>query len=391
MEPLAGEPAAAGALRPSWAEVDLDALVHNLSVVRRRAAGAAVLGVVKADAYGHGAPQVARALAEAGIEWLGVALVEEGAELRRAGITTPILVLGPVRREQMALLARHQLTPAVSSLDQLTAWATWCVESQRMQEVHLKLDTGMARLGIEPEAVPRALAAVRGQPLLRLGGVLSHLSSADDLASPRSEEQARLFGELLGLLTPAERDGLWVHLANSAGALHWPQARHGMVRSGLALYGLDPAHQEAELTPVLSVRARVAQVRDLAVGAPVGYNCRWQAQRPSRIRVLQLGYADGYPWRLANRGEALVGGRRVPVVGAVSMDLVTIDLTDTDAALGAEAVLLGRAGGDEITAWELAERAETIPYEILTRFGLRLARRYRRGNEIVETSSRHLV
>ena len=381
----------AAALRPSWAEVDLDALVGNLAHVRRRAGGAAVMGVVKADAYGHGAPEVARALAGAGIEWLGVALVEEGAELRRAGVATPVLVLGPATPEQRALVARHRLTPAVSSLSQLEAWAAWARDARRPQEVQLKVDSGMARLGIEPEALPRALEIVRGQPLLRLTGVLSHLSSADDLASDRSAEQSARFAELLELLRPEERAGLVIHLANSAGALHWPAARHRLVRSGLALYGYDPAHRDGELAPVLAVRARIAQVRHLSAGAPVGYNCRWTAARESRVGVLQVGYADGYPWRLANRGEALVGGRRVPVVGAVSMDLVTIDLTDTTAGLGDTATLMGRDGGEAITAWELAERAETIPYEILTRFGQRLARRYRRGGALVGATAKHLA
>jgi alanine racemase len=227
--------------------------------------------------------------------------------------------------------------------------------------------------------------------LLHLAGLLSHLSSADDLASPASAEQAERFAGLVELLDPDEREQVWVHLANSAGALHWRQARWRMVRAGLALYGLDPARRDAALQPIMSVRARIAQVRELPAGAPVGYNRRWTAARPSRVGVLQVGYADGYPWRLANRGEALVGGRRVPVVGAVSMDLVTIDLTDTDATVGDEAVLLGRQGDEAITAWELAERAETIPYEIFTRLGLRLARRYRRGGAVVETTSRHVA
>jgi alanine racemase len=391
METPVGERNPGEALRPSWAEIDLDALAGNLRHVRERAGGAAVLGVVKADAYGHGAPHVARALQAAGVDWLGVALVEEGAELRRHGVSAPILVLGPATRDQLALFRRHRLTPAVSSVAQLEAWAAWCVTSGLEQEIHLKLDSGMARLGIEPGAVPAALALVRGQPLLRLGGVMSHLSSADDLASPRSAEQAERFEHLLGLLTAEEREGARIHLANSAGALHWPQARYRMVRAGLALYGLDPAHRDDGLAPVLSVRALVAQTRELLAGEPVGYNTRWHAPRPSRIGVLQLGYADGYPWRLANRGEGLVAGRRVPVVGAVSMDLVTVDLTDTPAGLGDEVTLLGRSGDAAITAWELAERAETIPYEICTRFGQRLARRYRQGGEVVATTSRHLA
>jgi alanine racemase len=386
----AGEPDA-GALRPSWAEVDLDALVRNLARVRAAAGGVAVLAVVKADAYGHGAPAVARALAAAGVDWLGVALVEEGVELRSAGVETPILVLGPATREQLPLLARHRLTPAVSSLPALEALAEHSASTGQPQELHLKLDTGMARLGVELERLAEAAALLRAQPLLRLAGVMSHLAESDAVESPRNEEQERRFVAALELLDAGGgREGLLVHLANSAGALHHPGARHGLVRAGLAIYGLDPARRDRELAPVLSVRARVAQVRRVEAGAPVGYNSRWQASGPSRIGVLQLGYADGYAWRLANRGQVLVRGRRAPVVGAVSMDLVTVDLTATDADLGDEVVLLGRQGEEEITACELAELAGTIPYEVLTRFGQRLARRYVREGRVVETTSRHL-
>ena len=381
----------AGALRPSWAEIDLDALAGNLARVRRGAAGAAVMAVVKADAYGHGAPPVARALAAAGADWLGVALVEEGIELRRAGVETPILVLGPATPGQLPLLARHRLTPAVGSVPALAALADHCAATGTPRDLHLKVDTGMARLGIEPERLPEALARLRAQPLLRLRGFLSHLAESEDLESPRSEEQARRFAAALALLTPGEREGLLVHLANSGGALHWPATRHGLVRAGLAIYGLDPARRDPGLVPALSVHARVAQVRELAAGERVGYGGRWEAARPSRIGVLQVGYADGYAWRLAGLGEVLVRGRRAPVVGAVSMDLMTVDLTDIGAGPGDEAVLLGRQGGEEITAWELAERAGTIPYEVLTRFGQRLARRYLREGRVEETTSRHLA
>jgi alanine racemase len=389
MRPL-GDPEGVGALRPSWGEIDLDALVANLAKIRERIGGAGVLGVVKADAYGHGAPPVARALEAAGIDWLGVAMVEEGAEVRRAGVDAPILMLGPIRREQLPLVRRYRLTPAVSSLDQLEAWLDWCASSGHEQQLHLKVDTGMRRLGIELEAVPRALALLRAQPLLRLTGVLSHLADADDLESLRNEDQEERFEGVLAQLTPAERAAVVVHLANSAGALHWPQTRHTLVRCGLALYGLDPAGVASGLRPVLSVHARVVMERQVPTGGRVGYSGRWTALRPSRVGILQLGYADGYPWRLSNRAEALIEGRRVPVVGAVSMDMIAVDLTDTRAGLGAEAVLLGRQGEEEITAWEVARRADTIPYEILTRFGLRMARHYLKGGGVVETTSRHL-
>jgi alanine racemase len=348
------------------------------------------LGVVKADAYGHGAPQVGRALQEAGVDWLGVAMAEEGIELRSAGVEVPILVLGPVNADQRALLGSQRLTPAVVSLDQLSAWDAHCRASGAIQEIHLKVDTGMRRLGIELEAVPQALAMVRAQPLLRLTGVASHLADSEDLESERNELQNERFEGVLAQLTAGERERLVVHLANSGGTLHWPATRHGMVRCGLALYGLDPARRDRALRPVLSVHGRVMQVRALQPGQRVGYNGRWAPPVASRVGVVPVGYADGYPWRLANLGEGLVGGCRVPVVGAVSMDLLAVDLTGTDAGLGDEVVLLGRQGGDEITAWEIAERAGTIPYEVLTRFGQRLARRYLRGGAVVATSSRHL-
>jgi alanine racemase len=324
-------------------------------------------------------------------------MVEEGAELRRAGVEAPILHLGPVRREQIPLVPRYRLTPAVSSMDQLDAWLAWCASSGRAQDLHLKVDTGMRRLGIDLDAVPAALLRIRAQPLLRLTGVLSHLADGDDLDSMRNEAQEERLESVVEQLTPEERERAWVHLANSAGALHWPATRHGLVRSGLALYGLDPVGSasggqvEEELRPVLSIPARVVLLRDVPRGGRVGYNGRWTALRQSRIGVLQLGYADGYPWKLANRGEALVDGKRVPVVGAVSMDMITVDLTDTDAGLGSEVVLLGRQGDEEISAWDIAGRAETIPSEILTRFGLRLARHYRQGGAVVETTSRHLA
>jgi alanine racemase len=389
--PLLEDRDGVGALRPSWAEVDLDVLAGNLARVRELVGSSGVLGVVKADAYGHGAQPVARALEAAGIDWLGVAMVEEGAEVRRAGVEAPILMLGPIRREQLPLVRRYRLTPAVSSLEQLEAWLDWCAASGHEQELHLKVDTGMRRLGIELESVPSALSMIRAQPLLRLTGVLSHLADADDLESLRNEDQEERFEGVLAQLTPAEHDRVLVHLANSAGALHWPPTRHTLVRCGLALYGLDPAAHASGLVPVLSVHARVVMERQVPTGGRVGYSGRWTALRPSRVGILQLGYADGYPWRLSNRAEALVDGRRVPVVGAVSMDMIAVDLTDTRAGLGAEAVLLGRQGEQEITAWEVAERADTIPYEILTRFGLRLARRYLQGGEVVETTSRHLA
>jgi len=394
---LTGRPELDRTLRPAWARVDLDALEANADLLARAAAPARWAAVVKADAYGHGVVRVARAAAERGAAMLAVALVEEGAELRRAGIESPVLVLGTVEAAQVAEVRRHRLTPTLSTPEEVALWRQAGAGGAAPVTVHLKADTGMSRLGIPPEEVAEALAAVRAAPGLELAGFMSHLGDADDEASPRNAEQERRFSALLELLTPGERGLVLVHLANSAAGLHRPADRHGLVRFGLALYGYDPAGPEPGaargLRPAMSVAARVAQVREVPAGRAAGYGSRWVARRPSRLATVPVGYADGYPWRLTNRAEALAAGRRVPVAGAVSMDLTILDVTELEAGevrVGSEVVLLGRQGGESIDAWELAEKADTIPYEILTVFGLRLPRVYLRGGKIESAASRLL-
>ena len=382
-------------LRPAWSEVNLSALVGNFRRLKELVRPARALAVIKADGYGHGAPDVARALEAAGVDILGVALVEEGAEVRRAGVRAPILVLGVPRRAQLPYFRRYRLTPVVSGMDQLLLWRDWldAGTAAEAQEIHLQVDTGMTRLGIDEADLPRALEIVRACPHLELAGLLSHFADADMLESERNPEQERRFARAVEALTPEERARATLHLANSAGALHWPASRHDLVRLGLALYGYDPAGKLAGLEPVMSVRTRTVLVREIQPGTRVSYGGRWTAERPSRIAVLPVGYADGYAWRLTGRAEALVRGRRVPVVGAVSMDMIFVDLTDLAAAgeevgVGEEVVLLGRQGEGLITATELAAAAGTIPWELLCLLGLRLPRRYVNGEDGGETRSR---
>jgi alanine racemase len=378
-------------LRPAWIDVHLDAIEANLAALRDRVRPAAVLAVVKADAYGHGAPEVGRALEAAGVEWLGVALVEEAAALRRAGVQSPILVLGGAAAAQLPLFRRYALTPAVSSLEQLEMWGAWARTAGGVQDLHLKFDTGMNRLGVPCEAAARALELVRGEPALRLTGVLSHLAEAEELGSPRVEAQADRFSSLLTRLEAAERERVWIHLGNSAAALHHPRTRWGLVRAGLALYGHDPAGRAPGLRPALELRAQIVAVRDLEPGDRVGYGGRFVAARPSRVAVVPVGYADGYSWRLSEQARALVGGSEVPVIGAISMDMLTLDVTGllrSEAAVGTEVVLLGRQAGREISLAEFAALAGTLPYEVLCLLGLRLPRRYRRGGAVVRTMSR---
>jgi alanine racemase len=390
------------ALRPAWVDVDLEALEHNLALLRRLVGSARTMAVVKADAYGHGAVGVSRALAAAGVEWLGVALLEEGAEIRRAGVDVPILVLGTARPSKIALYRRYRLTPTVSSLAELELWRDWTAGRSGEQWLHLKVNTGMSRLGVAMEEVPRALEILRANPRLRLAGLLSHFAEADDLESPRNPLQEERFTQVLALLTAEERETALIHMANSAAALHRPGSRYDLVRIGLALYGLDPAAKgddmedrepgiwvlPPDLRPVMSVRARIVQIRDVPAGTPVSYGGRTVTRRRSRIAVVPVGYADGYAWRLTGKAEVLVRGRRVPLAGSVTMDMTLLDVTDTGAELGDEVVLLGRQGNEEVTALELARHAGTISWEILCHLGLRLPRRYVRGGRVEELVTR---
>jgi alanine racemase len=377
------------ALRPAWVDVDLEALEHNLEVLRERISPAKPMAVVKADAYGHGAVGVSRALEAAGVDWLGVALLEEGAEIRRAGVRVPILVLGTARPAKISLYRRYRLTPTVSSLAELALWRDWTAGQTAPQPIHLKVNTGMSRLGLQLEDVPAALEEIRSHPQIRLAGLLSHFAEADDLESPRNILQEERFSGVLELLTEEERRSALIHMGNSAAALHRPGSRYDLVRLGLAVYGLDPVGRpESGLRPVMSVRARIVQLREVPAGTPVSYGGRTVVRRQSRIAVVPVGYADGYAWRLTGKAEALVRGRRVPIAGSVTMDMTLLDVTDTGADLGDEVVLLGRQGNEEITALELAGHAGTISWEILCHLGLRLPRRYVRGGRVEELISR---
>jgi alanine racemase len=378
------------ALRPAWVDVDLEALENNFQVIKERIRPAKPMAVVKADAYGHGAVGVSRVLEAAGVDWLGVALLEEGAEVRRAGVRVPILVLGTARPAKISLYRRYRLTPTISSLAELKLWRDWTSDCRgARQPIHLKVDTGMSRLGVQLAEVPAALEMIRSQHHMYLAGLLSHFAEADDLESPRNVLQEERFASVLELLTEAERRAVVIHMANSAAALHRPGSRYDLVRLGLAVYGLDPAQlPDAELRPVMSVRARIVQVHDVPAGTPVSYGGRTVVQRRSRIAVVPVGYADGYAWRLTGKAEALVRGTRVPIAGSVTMDMTLLDVTDAGAELGDEVVLLGRQGDEEITAVELARHAGTISWEILCHLGLRLPRRYVRGGRVEELVSR---
>ena len=355
-------------------EIDVAALERNFDRIAREVAPARVMPVVKADAYGHGAALVARALEPRGAAGFLVARPEEGSALRRAGVRAPILVGSPAPTETLPQLRADDLAVAVSSLEQLRILASFAAGAGWRPQVHLKIDTGMHRLGIALPEADAALALVRTSAVLDWCGLMSHLADAEIAASGRNELQLEAFRALVSRLAPAERERVVVHLANSAGALRLPATRFDLVRPGLALYGGEIPGVALGLEPVLSLRGRVRQVQAIAAGEPVGYGGRWLAPRPSRIGIVGIGYADGYPWRAGAAAQALADGERVAVVGAVSMDLMALDLSRSTTAEGDEVTLIGRQGAGEIRVGEIAAWCGQSPYELLCHLRLRLPR-----------------
>ena len=372
------------AVRPTRAEVNLAHLRHNLRFVQRAAGGAAVWAVLKADGYGHGAKAVARTLERAGASGICVALLEEGIELREAGIQVPILITGGYYGRAWGELLRHDLTPVVHDPAQLEAIADEVkFAGAEPHPIHVKIDTGMARLGILPADVSAMGKALHRFPEVRLQGLMTHFACADSSDPESIDYQLDLFEQAtLALrnegITPELR-----HAANSAALLKTPRSCYDVVRPGIALFGVQPsAGLCPELRPVMRVRSEIAALRELPVGAPVGYGATFHTTRSSRIATIPVGYADGFCRGLSNRGSVLVRGKRAPVVGTVSMDMTMLDVTEiADVRVGDECVVLGAQKGplgqDEITAEEIARTLGTIPWEILTDISRRVPRFYR--------------
>jgi alanine racemase len=364
----------------SYAEISRQALAGNYSSIRR-AVGETVeiVAVVKADAYGHGAVGVAQTLEVAGARWFAVTSIEEGMELRRAGVRGRILVLADFPRADLDAAAEFRLTLLLHSVDELEELDRWARRREICPRFHLKLDSGMGRLGLAEARVEDVAALLARCPHLRLEGLATHFASAEDFTSGQTDEQLERFRRLVRTLQPD-----LVHMANSAALAYRRETWTSMVRPGLALYGyLMPSRGREvppafDVEPVLSWKARVLAVKDVPAGAPLGYNAAFRADRPMRVAVLGAGYADGLDRRLSNGGTVLASGRRVPIVGLVSMDVCLVDLTASpDVAPGAYVTLLGCDGDESLWADELARHCGTIPYEILCRIGKRVVRIFR--------------
>ncbi len=378
----------AGMPWPSWVEVDLDAIRHNVSAVRGALhAGCRVMAVVKAQAYGHGAVAVARAALEAGATWLGVARVREGVQLREAGLNAPILLLGPVAPPEIPTLVERRLRPTLVSFEQAEAVSAAAQEAGREVPVHLKVETGMGRYGVPVEELLSWLPRAAGLPGLRLEGLCSHFATADEEDGGYAASQMAAFQAARQKVEEAGFPLPLAHMAASAAILGIDVSHTDMVRIGLSLYGLYPSPHlaaRAALRPALSLHGRVGRVFRLETGQSVGYGRTFVARRSMEVALIAVGYADGLPRSHSNRGFMLVNGRRAPLIGRVSMDQCVVDVSDCGSVReGDRVVAIGSQGEESISCDEFAERSGTISYEVVTSLGYRLPRVYRSGGAVV--------
>ena len=364
------------------AEINLSALLYNLGQVRKCIGpDCQILAVVKANAYGHGAVPVARALISAGVSMLGVAWVQEGIELRQAGVRRPILIMGGATAEEWGEVFSHRLTPVVYQPTQVLTLEKMAKKRNRKVKVHIKIDSGMGRLGAPlVNEVMDLLGMLRRAPHLVVEGVMTHM--AEDGLEDRAftQHQIRLFQQAVHLFT---REGIYIplrHVANSALTIDLRQAHFNMVRPGIMLYGYLPSKNLAhpiDLRPVMTLKTRILQIKRVPKGTPISYGRTYTTERESLIATLPVGYADGLPRALSNKGQVLVRSRHAHIVGRICMDMTMVDLTEHgDVKVGEEVVLIGRQGQEVITADEIAEKTGTIAYEILCGMGPRVLRTY---------------
>jgi len=364
---------------PVWAEIDLGAIRHNIGELAKAAPGAEVMGVVKGFGYGHGNIASAEAMLDGGAARLGVARVAEALHLREAGIGAPIHVFTEPPPEAAGLMLELDLVPAVYTQAFASALSGAACAAGATVPVHLKLDTGMHRVGVMTEDVPEVLSELRSLPGIEIEGVWSHLATADVPGHPFTHKQLELFSELVGKIERWGIESRFKHLANSAATLSVPESHFDIVRCGIAAYGLWPGRgfgPLADLRPAMALKARVNMVKALPRGEGLSYGLKYELDHTAGVVTIPAGYADGYDRRLSGRGDVLIGGKRYGVSGAVCMDQFMVDVGHDEVEAGATATLLGRDGGEHVTAEELAGHIGTINYEVTTRVPSRVPRLY---------------
>ena len=367
--------------RPTVGEVDLGALEFNYRQIKKRVPeGVKVLAVVKADAYGHGAIPVSLRLEKLGVDYLGVAISEEGVELRKGGVKAPILVLGGIFGAEVDQIFRFRLTPVIFRKDCLKILSREAEKRRRKVKVHLKVDTGMGRVGVPLSLWPDFLREVRRFPKIETEGILSHFSMTDE-EEGFTQSQWRAFQSAVAIAQEFGISSQYLHMASSATLTAFPGYAAGLVRPGIMLYGSYPSpafRSLISLRPVMTLKTRIHFLKSVPSGARISYGGTFAAKRESRIATLPIGYADGYNRHLSNHGEVLIHGKRAPVVGRVCMDFIMVDVTDIPrASVGDEVILIGQQGGEQIAPEEIAEKIDSISYEVLCSIGKRVPRIYK--------------
>jgi len=373
-----------GDRRPTWAEIDLDALAANFQLVKDRVGpDVNVMAVVKANAYGHGAVQCARRLTQAGADWFGVALPEEGIELRNAGITRPILCLAGFWGEQATACLQHQLVPVVYRLDTIEALDRAARERGLIADVHVKIDTGMGRLGVRFDKISDFARGLTRFKNIRVDGFMTHFAAADEPSCELlTRDQTQRFDAAASAFRESGFDPTYRHLANSAAIFGQPNARGNLVRPGGVLYGLwrdilAPEDRDVNLRPVMSLHSRITLLKWVPQGETVGYGCTFEASRKTLVATVPIGYDDGYMRALSNRGHAIIRGVYATVIGRISMDLTLIDVTNVPGVQTEDEVtLLGTEGELSVSAEELARTAGTLSYEVTCGVSERVPRIY---------------
>lgn len=370
-------------IRPVWAEIDLGALRHNLQEVRRLIGPEVeIMAVVKAEAYGHGAVKVAQTAIENGATWLGVSLPEEGIALRKAGFTVPILVFEALQPDQAEAFIIHDLTATVCILESATALSRAALKAGKTATLHLKVDTGMGRVGVSYGDALKMMKDIAKLPALKATGIYSHLATADQANKDFANLQIQRFTKVVAELREAGLLPEKVHLANSAAIIDLPASYFNMVRPGIMLYGMRPSPEmslsgKVDLRPVLSLKTKVIFVKRVPAQTGISYGHCYRTKKETTIVTIPIGYADGWSRRLTNRAEAIIGGKKYPVVGAICMDQCMIDVGDDPVELGAPVTLIGKDGEAQITADSIAETLGTINYEITCMLGSRVPRVYK--------------
>lgn len=377
-------------LRPVWVEIDLDAVAWNIKQIKSLIGSEVkLMTVVKADAYGHGAREVAKVALQNGTDRLGVALVKEGKKLRQVGLKAPILILSPIYKEQIPEIVEFGLIPTVFTLNMAEEISKYGQKTGQKIDVHLKVDTGMGRIGVQKNQALKLIKKITGLPYINIEGIFSHLARADEeTGEDYTYRQLHKFESLLADLKMAGIKIPLKHLANSAALLEYPESKFDMVRAGITTYGLWPSLEVKDglhLKPALEFKAKLAYIKELPAGYSVSYGCTYTTSTSTKVGTLPLGYSDGYSRSLSNKGEVLVKGKRAKILGRVCMDQFMIDVTDISGVdLETEVVLIGKSGEEKITATELANKIGTINYEVISQIGDRVTRIYLKDGEIVK-------